>query len=268
VPGSDLESGDAGGAPARGEIVEIDTSAIGGIEEGPEARRTEGGAQTEIGESLQDVGETFITAVAGAGADPQNSTAAAGIPGNERGSGPALFREDLRGFRDVKFVQLDGLLPDDGELGAVNILDVDDGDGVASGAEAEGLGGCGLALENQKCALFDAFGEVSGAVAPGRRTSMSAESGDVGWKPTDERICCQGPGSAGRTEKVVVTEDGADAGVTVAAGREAAKRARQMIALVSEGIPESGADVVEIGLADTVLGDGVGTVHDIDGEHE
>ena len=45
-----------------------------------------------------------------------------------------------------------------GSLGRWTILDIDDGDGVAAGAETERLSGRGLAFEDQKCALLDAFG--------------------------------------------------------------------------------------------------------------
>ena len=75
MPGGDVQSGDAGGAPARGEIIEVDASAIGGIEEGPEARGAEGGAQAEVGERLQHVGKTLIAAIAGTGGDPEHGAA-------------------------------------------------------------------------------------------------------------------------------------------------------------------------------------------------
>ena len=50
MPRGDVQGGDARGAPAGGEIFEIDARAIGGIEESPEAGGAERSAQAEISE--------------------------------------------------------------------------------------------------------------------------------------------------------------------------------------------------------------------------
>ena len=158
-----MQGGDAGGAPAGGEIFEIDARAIGGIEESPEAGGAERSAQAEVGERLQDVRETLVSALTGIGRDPQDGAPAAGISGDERGGGPAFFSEDLRLLRNFEARKIDGFLSDDGQLGTVDVFDVDDGDAVFGGAESEGIGGGGFALEDEKCALFDALHEMRGS---------------------------------------------------------------------------------------------------------
>ena len=65
VPGGDVQGGDPGLAPAAGEIVEIDAEPVGGVEEGPEARRAERRIHAEVGEGVQKVRESFVAVLAG-----------------------------------------------------------------------------------------------------------------------------------------------------------------------------------------------------------
>ena len=73
MPGGDVQRADAGCAPARGEIVEIDARAIGVIEEGPQAGGAKRSVEAEIGERLQQVGKALVAVLAGIGGDPQDS---------------------------------------------------------------------------------------------------------------------------------------------------------------------------------------------------
>src|SRR5690348_17033390 len=106
----------------------------------------------------------------------------------------------------------------------------------------------------------------AGADAPGRTTRMPAEESACGWRPIEERICRQGPGSGARTEKFVVS-GGGPAGVTVAAASRAGT-SRVLKNLVSKCIPESNAEIVEIGFAQSILRNRISAAEQADGKQE
>src|ERR1700693_3063371 len=71
-PGRDVQRTDAGGTPARSEVIHIDARAISGIEERPQARRTEGWFESQIEERLRQVRKALIAARAGRRGHPQH----------------------------------------------------------------------------------------------------------------------------------------------------------------------------------------------------
>src|SRR5579863_6870131 len=130
------------------------------------------------------------------------------------------------------------------------------------------------------------------AGAPGRSTTISAAAAVWGWNPTEDKICGQGPGSSPSTAKPIAGEAELEgdtvpadsrAGRSRRARRDAPKGMRKDVrflwsrlslgrlptrALVSEGIPESGADIEEVGFARAILGEGVRAAHHVYGEHQ
>ena len=65
VPCRYVQATDPRQTPALGEVVQIRTAAIGGIEEGPQAVGPEGRREPQLGEIVQLVGEALITPGAG-----------------------------------------------------------------------------------------------------------------------------------------------------------------------------------------------------------
>ena len=126
VPGGDVQRGDAGVAPARGEVVEIDAQAVGGIEEGPQAGGAEGRVEAQVGEGLQQVGEALVAALAGRDGEPEDGARAAAEAGQQGGAGPAFFGEDFGFGGDFEAGQFEALFPDDGQLGQVHVFEAAD----------------------------------------------------------------------------------------------------------------------------------------------
>src|SRR5205807_7475774 len=98
LPGRDVEGGDAGCAPARGEIIQIDARAVGGIEEGPEPIGAEWRIEPEIAEGVEEVREALVAAFAGRDGDPKDGAGAAPETGGEGSFGPPLTGEGGGGF--------------------------------------------------------------------------------------------------------------------------------------------------------------------------
>ena len=61
VPGGDMQSGDAGVAPARGEIIRVHARAVGRIEERRETRGAERSRDSGLCQSLQQIGVALVT---------------------------------------------------------------------------------------------------------------------------------------------------------------------------------------------------------------
>src|SRR5690242_1544014 len=102
---------------------------------------------------------------------------------------------------------------------------------------------------------------------------MSADEAGCGWKPTEERICGQGPGSSASTANPklrggALGASAAAPAISMAGARKSdaatrrhgdtATRRHSAAISVSKCIPESGAEIEEVRLAKAVLRKGVG----------
>ena len=135
-----MQGADSGGAPAGGEIIEVDAGAVGGIEEGPQAGGAEGGLEAEIGERVQQVGKTLIALLAGTGRDPQDCARAATVSGQNRSAGPALGRKHLGAGGHGEARRVESLLPDDGEFRTARVDDAAETDALFAALESERFG--------------------------------------------------------------------------------------------------------------------------------
>src|SRR6266478_7416855 len=64
MPGGDMQRAHPGGAPPCGEIVQVHSGAIRGIEEGPQTSRAERRIEAQIGERVQQVWKALIALLA------------------------------------------------------------------------------------------------------------------------------------------------------------------------------------------------------------
>ena len=140
MPGGDMERADTGLTPAFGEIVGISAHAVGIVEKGPEVRGAHGGFKAEAGKGLHEVGEAFVARRTWIEGDPKDGSFADAHACDERGCGPPVFREDASGRGDVITREADGLVPDDGQRGVVDVCQMNDGNGFAARTESEAGG--------------------------------------------------------------------------------------------------------------------------------
>ena len=154
-------------APARGEVVEVDARAVGGIEERPQARGAERASQAEIGERLQEVGKALVAALAGRDGDPQDGARAAAEAGDQRGAGPAFAGEDL-GLPGISKTGSSRVFSQTmGSLGRWTSSRLMTGTLSLPGRKPNESASGGFAFEDEECALFDALHEMRGSGSAG-----------------------------------------------------------------------------------------------------
>ena len=95
-----------------GEVVEIDSTAIAGIEEGPQGARLDDGLDAEFPEGLRKVGKAFVTSYSRRESGPKDCARTLPPTGDKGCAGPTLFGKDARLRWNCEDRNLDGLLPD------------------------------------------------------------------------------------------------------------------------------------------------------------
>ena len=167
MPGGHVQGGDAGIAPACGEVVEVHAQAVGGIEEGPQARGAEGRVEAEIGKSVQQVGEALVAALTWRNGQPEDCAQSAAEAGQHGRAGPAIFGEDFGFGGHFVARQFEAFFPHDRQFGQVDVFEAGDLDVFLGSAETERFRGGRFAFENEISARFDARGPFGGASGTG-----------------------------------------------------------------------------------------------------
>ena len=152
VPGGNVQGGDAGLAPARGQVFEVGAEAIGGIEKRPQAARAEGGCESQVGERMQQIGEALVAMRAGGRSDPQDGAGAMAEAGQQRSASPALPGENLCGGWDFEERELERALPDHRQIRASKVLHILNPHPPARRPETESFGNRGGAFQNDESA--------------------------------------------------------------------------------------------------------------------
>ena len=150
MPRGDVQRADAGGAPARGEIIEIDARAIGGIEERPQALRSGTALRAPDRRAPAACRESAHSRAGRAARRPTAPRLRAFRSRPSAAASASAPREDARFLRNFEDRQIERLFPDDVQLRGAQILDAADGHvRFCGGVKSEGCGERRLAFEDQ-----------------------------------------------------------------------------------------------------------------------
>src|SRR5262249_15093074 len=114
--------------------------------------------EAEISQSMQQVGEALVTLLPRARRHPKDRACAAAIPRQHRGAGPPFAGEDARSGRHSEARRVEGLLPDDGQLGSARVYNAAHTYAILAAAESERFGDRRFAFENEKGSTLDPAG--------------------------------------------------------------------------------------------------------------
>ncbi len=150
VPGGDLKRGDAGAPPAPGKILDVRAAAVGRIEEGPQPARRQRRIETQVAQSVQQVGQPLVPVRTGRRCDPEDGPGTALDSGQERRFLPALARKHAGFCGYFEYGQIQRFLPHDAQFGPPQILDALNLNAALPGVEPERLGHLRRPFEDEK----------------------------------------------------------------------------------------------------------------------